>query len=149
MKKITYLFTLMFALMLMSVSCCKDDDDILIPTDLSGNQWNCVSLDYAGTLYDTPAEFAALNVTKDFVTLDFKFNNDLTVTLHTNYTGTNISNANWFSTPFSYSITGDILDIDDGYLKFKIGTHTATTLELTMTVGNTNMPIGGKYSLTR
>lgn len=150
MKKLTYLFSLIFVIALMSTSCCKpEDDDVIIPTDLTGAKWNCVSLDYAGNLYDTPAEFGALNLTKDFVSLDFKFNSDLTVTLYTNYTGTNNNNANWSSTPFPYSISGDVLDIDNGYLTFKIGTHTATTLELTMTDGNADMPIGGKYTLTR
>jgi hypothetical protein len=154
----------MFAVVLMSTSCEKqnDDDVNVIPTDLTGAKWNCVSLDYAGTLYDTPAEFATLNLTKDFVSLDFKFNADFSVTLFTNYTGTNNNTANWGSDTYSkyaYSISGDgLLDIDGGYLQFQIISYTTSKLVMKMTKGNVdpnnpnnpyNMPVGGTYTLTR
>ena len=141
----------MFSLVLMSTSCCKPDEDVVIPTDLTGAKWNCISLDYAGGPYTASVAptFATLNLTKDFVSLDFKFNNDLTVTLYTNYTGTNNNNANWSSSPFPYSVSGTVLDIDGGYLKFEIISYTSTNLKLKMTKGNTDMPIGGTYDLTR
>jgi hypothetical protein len=71
------------------------------------------------------------------------------VKLYTDYTGTNNNDANWSSTLYSYSISGNVLDIDDGYLKFEIVSHSNTALKLKMTKGNNDMPIGGTYSLTR
>lgn len=149
MKKFMYVLTLMFAVVLMSTSCTKPNDDVLIPTDLTGAKWNCISLDYAGTLYDTPAEFVTLNLAKDFVSLDLKFNADLTVTLYTNYTGTNVSNANMISDGHDYSVTGDVLSIDNTYLQFQVISYAPTKLVLKMTKGDPDMPIGGTYILTR
>jgi hypothetical protein len=156
MKNLICLFSLMFAMVLMNTNCTKPTDDGLIPTDLNGAKWTCVSLDYAfgsQTHWSTIDDFCDLNKTKDFVSLDFTFTGT-NVVLHTNYTGSIANddinnNANWSSVSFTYSISGDVLDIDSGYLKFQIISYTTTNLVLKMTKGNTDMPIGGTYTLTR
>jgi hypothetical protein len=140
-------------LIVVSLSCAESSDD-LIPTDLTGNKWNCISLEYNGNLYDTHIEFSELNKTKDFVSIDFKFNSDATVTLYSIYTGSlangDINNSdNWISSPYQYSISGGVLKIDDNYLEYEIVSNTANTLKLKMTKGNADMPIGGTYTLTR
>ena len=140
----------MFAMVIMNTSCEKPTND-LIPTDLTGNKWICTSLDYAGSTYTetTAPTFAALNLTKDFVCVDFKFDADLTVTFYSKYTGTVNNNDNWVSTPFSYSISDGVLNISNGYLKFEIVSHTVTTLKLKLKEGNADMPVEGTYTLTR
>jgi hypothetical protein len=63
MKKITYFLTIMFALTLMSVSCCKDDGDIvpdntITIADLNGT-WNFQKFEYAGILTILPTTSCA------------------------------------------------------------------------------------------
>jgi hypothetical protein len=157
MKKVAYLMTLVLALTLVSTSCCKDDDPI-VPDTLSklNGAWNFQSLTYdngAGVnVFDTPAELADLNLTKDFVQLDFDFNvGNMTVKLSTTYTGTNENGTgNWSGTyPFTFSTSDNIIDIDGGYLKFQLISNDGTTLKLKLTKGNGDMPIGGTYTLIK
>jgi hypothetical protein len=156
MKKLNYVFSLMFAIALMSTSCTKPTNDVIIPTDLTGVKWKCVSLDYSYnnlTHWSSVDDFSDLNKAKDFVSLDFKFTGT-NVVLYTNYTcsqanGDVNNNANWNSVSFPYSISGDVLDIDNDYLKFQIVSYSSSKLVLKMTKGNADMPIGGTYTLTR
>jgi hypothetical protein len=84
MKKITYLLTLVLTLSLMSVSCEKDDDQIvpngIIAQDLAGT-WNFVSLetfDATGTVlikkYTLPTDLTVLTNNFNYGALKLKFN---------------------------------------------------------------------------
>ena len=142
------------ALTLMSFSCSKDDDDPIVPDTLSklSGAWNFQSLDYNSNVYDTPTELADLNLTKDFVQLDFNFNvSNMTVTLSTTYTGTdNNGTGNWSdSYSFTFSTSDNIIDIDAGYLKFQVISNNGSTLKLKMTKGNDDMPVLGTYTLIK
>lgn len=153
MKKVAYLFTIVIAITLMSFSCCKDDDPIVpdVLNELNG-AWTFQSLEFNSIVYDTPTELADLNLTKDFVQLDFNFNvADMEVTLSTRYTGTDENGTGYWSDtyPFTFSTSDNIIDVDGGYLKFQRISNDGTTLKLKMTKGNADMPINGIYTLTK
>jgi hypothetical protein len=158
MKKLKSLTIGLILLTIMSFSCSKDDTPsetaVITVNDMVGNIWNCSSLDYNGTTYSTVNQFDNLNLTKDFVTINFKFNANLTVILSSGYTGTN-SHTPWESTPFSFTFSNKVIDVDDGYLKFELINLTKSStignsvMKLKLTKGNADMPIGGTYTLTR
>lgn len=76
MKKIAYFLTLMLAITLISVSCCKDDDDPIIDeglitlNDLNGT-WNFVSYNFGGTEYNCSSLALPVDMNKGFANLTF------------------------------------------------------------------------------
>lgn len=117
MKKLKYLLPLFFALTLMSFSCSKDDDDPIVPDftaqDLLGN-WNFVSLDFNGTVYDTHDELTALNVNYDLVALDFNFTAS-EVTYTTDY----VDAGETGTMTYDYTFSNLIINCDD-QIKFQV-----------------------------
>jgi len=145
---------LVFSLIL-STSCSKENS--LVPdvkpeqtgitaNDLVGN-WNFVSLEYQGrTIYGYDAE---LKKTKDFVTLGLREVTASTLrfycdcSIYLNQGETKLSD-------FTYNYTLSKTELNaDNVIKFEIISASKTTLKLKMTYGNTNMPIGGTYTLKK
>jgi hypothetical protein len=149
MKKLTYLFVLMFSLVLMSTSCCKEDDeivpDVLTTQALVGN-WDFVSLDYNGTVYDTDAELNQLNATLDLVALDFSFTTT-SVTYTTTYV--DAGDENPFSRTYSYTLSGTLINCDD-QIKFEVVSFSNTQLKLKLKYCiQSGVPLDGVYTLTK
>jgi len=71
MKKITYLFVLMFSLVLMSTSCCKPEDETPLPNEITADKlvgnWNFVSLtdNSANSPYEVPLSQADITYLND------------------------------------------------------------------------------------
>jgi hypothetical protein len=148
MKKVAYLSILMLSLVLISTSCCKDDDpivpDTLTAQDLVGD-WNFVSLAYGNNVYDTDEELSVLNDTKNYVTINLLDVNasSMTLRLYDEY-GVDLSGM-------SFTLTDNILSLDGGALTFEIvnfSTFDGVTLKLKLLTNNSQVPYGGTYTLT-
>ena len=85
MKKVTYLFTILFAVVLMSTSCCKDDplpdNEQLSEALINGSEW--ISISYNGhTPTCADGDFTNITLSKtdtgseDFRLLDNCIDND-------------------------------------------------------------------------
>ena len=152
MKKVAYLTMMFVALTLMSFSCSKDDDDPIVPDftaqDLLGN-WNFVSLDFNGTVYDTPDELTALNVNYDLVALNFNFTAS-EVTYSTTYV--DAGDENPFIRTYDYTFSNNIINCDD-QLKFQVvnaSTFNNTVLKLKLTYcSQSGTVLNGTYTLER
>jgi len=78
MKKVAYLLTLIFALSLISVSCCKDDpepdpvDEGLITLAELNGDWNFDSYTYNGTEYNCGSVLTSVpNIDLAFINIQF------------------------------------------------------------------------------
>ncbi len=148
MKRIAYLSLMFIALTLMSFSCEKEDPqpepDVITAQDIEGD-WNFVSLEYNSVIYDTPEKLSALNVDKNYVTVNLLdvSATAMTLTLYDAY-GVNL-------TGMSFSIADNELWLDSGALKFQIvnaDTFNKTTLQLKLLTSNSSVPTGGTYTLS-
>lgn len=151
MKKFAYLFVLMFSVVLVSTSCEKDEDeivpDVLTTQALLGN-WDFVSLDYNGTVYDTDAELNQLNATLDLVALDFNFTTTQ-VTYSTTYV--DAGDENPLERTYSYTLSGtpQVINCDD-QIKFQVVSFSNTQLKLKLIYCIQNgVPLNGVYTLTK
>lgn len=162
MKNFMKITVVLLALVFMSYSCEKDDPIVPDPqgittSDLDGI-WVFQSLSFVDVKYhtnvvdeyNTVGELTGLNDFYAFVQLDFIFTTT-NVTLSTTYLGDDIDGTgDWSSSPLSYVLDGAFIEIDGNYLKFEImnaETFDGTELLLKMIDGNTDMPIGGTYTL--
>jgi len=160
MKKVAYFLTLIFAVALLSTSCCKDDPipdpDGITVSDLDG-VWTFQSLNFVDVLhnttvdgeYNTPTELSALNKFYDFVQLNFNFTST-SVTLSSTYLDEYVNGTGNWSNSYPYVLDGTLIKIDGNYLQFEImnaDTFDGNQLLLKLNVGNTDMPIGGIYTL--
>ena len=161
MKKVTYLMTILFAVALMSTSCCKDDP-VAEPTgitvsDLDG-VWTFQSLNYNSTDYDLGSfELADLNDDHDYIQFDLNFVSETEVNLYMDYTGTDVTDANWdyFTTNgeyLSFKLDADVILIPHLNLELEITnveSFDGTILELEMlSCINSTAPINGVFTLT-
>jgi hypothetical protein len=148
MKKVTYLSVMFFAIMLMSISCCKPDDDTPLPTDLIGT-WNFKSLAYT---YN--GNVANVDVTDDcnyistlipntqYLKLSLK---NVTASKMTLYNECNNDNRE-----YSYTFDGTTIDCESGSRVFQFISLTNGELKLKLiSAKTTGLPIGGTYTFTR
>ncbi len=165
MKKTIYLLTMIFAVALLSTSCEKEDP--VVPEsyefsvdELVGN-WNFESLsfvdvDHNTTVdgeYNTDQELSDLNEFYDFVQLDFSFT-ATSVTLSSTYLDENVNGTGDWSNSYTYTIEGNIISINDGYLMFEVMNGESLLndegeLKLKLNDGNADMPEGGIYTLIK
>jgi hypothetical protein len=149
MKNLNYLVSLMFAVVLMTASCSKDD--VVTPevpqgittSDLTGN-WDFVSLEFNGnTTYGCDAE---LNADYDLVTLSLK-----------NVTASNMTlSALCDESPDfnrTYSLKNDVITIENGFM-FEITnakTFNGSVLKLKLINQGilTTLPLNGIYTLNK
>jgi len=118
MKKTIYFLTMILALALMSTSCEKDEpiiEDQITVEDLLGD-WNFVSLEFNGNIYETPDELWELNETYDLVALDFNFT-PTQVTYSTIYV--NARQESPFIRTYDYTFNDLIINCQD-QIKFQV-----------------------------
>jgi hypothetical protein len=154
MKKVIYLISILFAVALLSTSCCKDDDPIIedqiTVEDLLGD-WNFVSLEFEGDIYDTPEELNILNVNYDLVALDFNFT-ATEATYSTEYVDEGQENP--FIRTYSYTLSGTppVINCYD-QIKFEVvnaETFDGSVLELKLIFCVQNGTVlNGTYTLER
>jgi len=105
MKKVNYLLIMLFAVALMSTSCCKDDpipDPVEITVDDLVGDWDFVSLEFDGATYTDCAEVLT-GSGYEYVKLSL-FN--VSTTELTLYDGCVNDSSVW-----DYALTNNILDI--------------------------------------
>ena len=151
MKKLIYLFAVMFSLVLVSTSCEKGETvtpepEGMTTQDLLGN-WDFYSL----TLSDGTVTYGCdVELLKDYdlVTLNLK---DVTKTSMTLYTNCNLQNVYW-EQEYSYTLVNNTITLENDN-KFEIvntTTFDGKTLKLKLISSLQNeMPIGGIFTLTK
>ena len=162
MKKVNYLLIMLFAVALMSTSCCKDDPivpDVLTVENLDGT-WNFESLNFvdidygttvsADNLYNTVQELSDLNEFYDFVQIDLVFTST-TVTISSTYLDADVNGTGDWSDTYSYTLNENVISVDGGYLEFEVMNAESLlndegVLELKLNDGNADMPEGGIYT---
>ena len=146
MKKVTYLLTIMFAVVLMSTSCCEDDpvvpDPVEITTaDLVGD-WDFYSLEFNGELYtgcdvDLNSYFLTTLSLYNMSTSEVTLNDDCTEDGRT----------------YDYTLDGNLIDCENGKRVFEImniETFDGTELVVKFFSASANgFPIGGIYTLQK
>ena len=145
MKKVAYLMTLIFAVALMSTSCCKDDPvpdpDEITTTDLVGN-WNFQSLEFNDEFYTT----CDADLDSYFLT---------TLSLHNMSTSEVTLDDDCVADgrTYDYTLDGNLIDCENGKRVFDImnvetfdGTELVVKLKSATTAG---LPIGGIYTLVK
>jgi hypothetical protein len=151
MKKVAYLSVLMLSLVLMSTSCCKDEDENPLPNvitvnDLVGN-WNFVSLDFNGTVYDTETELFDLDKTYSYIQISL-------VDVTTNTLG--LYDHRGTPTPSTYddnyTLSNNVINFSGGKFVFEIAnweTFNGTVLKLKLksSSASNQAPINGIYTL--
>ncbi len=168
----TLIYSLLVFSLILSTSCSKESSltpDVKPDTktitkneqtgitlaNLVGKTFNCVSVYFDGVTYSPTInlkEFNDFDLTHDFVTLDFKFISNTQLKLSTNY-GEN--GKYWEYDKYEYALSNNIITIETAgidYLVFEItnaSTYNGTTLNLKMTKGNLDMPVGGTYNLKK
>ena len=156
MKKIVYVFTLMFAMVLMNTSCTKPNENNQNSTEIQAGDligsWYSHSLLFNSVIYSTNDEYVGLELQYNYVTIDFKdVKADKTLTLHSDYSYNGDVN-----TSTDFDVTNGIITIN-GSLKFEIQPETDIALgklvikfvsPQTATGSKSKNPIGGIYTLT-
>lgn len=153
MKNLIYLFAVMFSLVLVSTSCEKSETvtpDVpetgITTADLVGN-WDFVSLEYQGrTVYGYDAIFKE---DVNSVTISFKNVTTTSLKLYTDCSVYLNQGETWLSESLNYTLNKNEIDINNGTVKFDILNASSTTLKLKLTAGNSNMAIGGIYTLNK
>ena len=149
MKKLTYLFVLMFSLVLISTSCEKDSvvpDEGITLDELVGN-WNFESLEFGGEVYTT----CDVDLNKIYNLVTFNMENVTTTSITLKTYCVDDDELPWQMT-YSYTLEDNVLDLE-GSVVFDIlnaDEFDGSTLELKLvnsTVGN--IPITGVYTLTK
>jgi hypothetical protein len=157
MKKVAYLSVLMLSLVLMSTSCCKDEDENPLPNvittaDLVGD-WNFVSLNYTPSnfctdgIYNTENELVQLDVTFNYIQLSF-------IDVTTSTLGLLDHRGSGIPAPDNYVLSNNQINFRDGFLVFSIEnweTFDGSVLKLKLLSSNSSAstkPIGGIYTLT-
>ncbi len=150
MKKVTYLMTILFAVVLMSTSCEKENvtpDNGITVEDLVGD-WYFQSLEFNGSVtYGCDAD---LNLNYDLITMDLK---NVTTTKMTLFTDcVDAGQPDWEVT-YDYTLIDNILEFNHTSLKFEIvnaDTFDGTILKLKLYYNSatSDLPKGGIYTLT-
>lgn len=155
MKKVTYLLTMIFAVALLSTSCCKDDPvpdpDEITTTDLTGN-WDFQSLEFNGEItYDCDE---TLNETYDLVKLHLHNVTELEMTLYSDCMDAEDGVDSWSDT-YDYTLDDNVIELGNNKPKFRIvnvdeflNNLNILKLELFDQGIQTALPEGGIYTLT-
>jgi hypothetical protein len=151
MKKFAYLLTVVLAITLMSFSCEKEDpivEDQITVQDLLGD-WNFVSLEFNGTVYDTEAELWTLNETYDLVGLSLLDVTTATATLNDPYFD---NNDGVWEAEYNYTLNDLVINFED-QIELQIlnaETFNGTVLKLKLIdCVKSDTPINGIYTLER
>jgi len=169
MKKVTYLLTIMFAVALMSTSCCKDDPVVPDPVGITegdlGGMWTFQSLNYLGVDYDydlNSLELADLNEDLDYIQFDLNFVSETEVNIYMDYIGDNVTDAGWdyysqWDEYLLFELVVDVIKIPHIDLELKIMNadsfdENSTVIELELLGTNLQdqyVPLNGVFTLTK
>jgi hypothetical protein len=152
MRKLAYLMTMILAIALISVSCCKDDEpeNPVVPDittkDFVGN-WKFVSVEFNGTVYTEPCG-SPFDDDYDGVAMEFRDVTTSTLKIYSicyNYTSTNIrytfsNNIITLETEWAFQI----MNVDE----FKKNKN-VLKLKLVNNGGNTTLPLNAIYELKK
>ena len=152
MKNLTKISVLLLAIVFMNCSCEKNDP--VVPDEITVNQlvgnWDFQSLEFDGDVYNTPEELSNLNVNYDFIQIDLVFTT-INVTISSTYLDKDVNGTGNWSGTYPYTLNGNIIFIDTGYLEFEIMNtesllNNEDVLELRLNDGNNDMPKTGVYT---
>jgi len=152
MKKVTYLLTIMFAVALLSTSCCKDDpivpDGTLTKAEILSGEWVSVSYNYVDCGACNTGEVTDITLSEDMGSYDFELIDNCDAS-NTNIWGCYVTLLNEGTqlklTATGFSLEFDVLDYD--------GENDTLVLELTFSnIDNPSaidVPVGGIYTLEK
>ena len=146
--------TILFAVALMSTSCCKDDPIVPDPDgiEISGNNWSFQFLVFDAGLGDGLKTYTGCD--QDLLDENYRMTNfDIRDVTESNLTLRTECPNEW-EMSYSYTLEDGVLDVDNGIMVFNVlneDTYDGTTLELELTSasGASLRPIGGVYTFTR